>query len=376
MDNNPGLISSILADEIAFPEKVTAVHGLLVGHVPDIDRVAIAIYEAERDLLRTYAYSAPDGNPLSYYEATLADSRSLSDIARSRAPRIINDLSVLAGVDRQHTRRIGARGYRSSFTSPIYKGETLFGFIFLNSYKRDVFDKRRERLIEPFIGIISLLLSQDIELCSKLFGAVDAALDISKHRDPETGAHLERMARYARLIAWHHPDHSTMREDFSEELFRLAPMHDVGKIAIPDSILLKPGRLSKTEYETMKTHTVKGREIIDKLLEHLHVRHHPSMPMLRNIVEFHHEKMDGSGYPQGLVGGEIPIEARIVAVADIFDALTSERPYKEKWSNARAFAMLSEYAGSQLDPECVRVFLDRQREIEEIQHLFQDESII
>ena len=151
-----------------------------------------------------------------------------------------------------------------------------------------------------------------------------------------------------------------------------APLHDIGKIGIPDNILLKPDKLNDNERETMKTHVHKGRAMIDDLLNNFGLDNVEHLGMLRNIAEFHHEKVNGKGYPSGKKGGEIPLEARIIAVADVFDALTSKRPYKEAWDNQRAIDMLQKLAGETLDQDCVDALLKNLGTVEEIQKQFQE----
>jgi putative two-component system response regulator len=171
---------------------------------------------------------------------------------------------------------------------------------------------------------------------------------IAEYRDPETGFHTQRMAHYSRLIA----EQLGLPPDVRQLLFDAAPMHDVGKIGIPDNILLKPGRLDPAEMEIMKTHSAIGHTMLAGGSSSL-------MKMAASIAISHHEKFDGSGYPAGLVGGAIPLVGRIVAVADVFDALTSARPYKPAWTVERATQLLRDSAGSHFDPACVDAFLAR-----------------
>ncbi|BDT70150.1 cyclic di-GMP phosphodiesterase response regulator RpfG [Comamonadaceae bacterium OS-1] len=169
---------------------------------------------------------------------------------------------------------------------------------------------------------------------------------IAEYRDPETGLHTQRMAHYSLLIA----QHLGLPADTQQLLFDAAPLHDVGKVGIPDSILLKPGKLTPEEFETMKTHSSIGHQA-------LVVGHSQLMQMAATIAISHHEKFDGSGYPAGLVGEAIPLAGRIVAVADVFDALTSARPYKPAWPVERALQLLRDGAGSHFDPVCVDAFM-------------------
>lgn len=181
-------------------------------------------------------------------------------------------------------------------------------------------------------------------------------------RDPETGAHIIRMANYSKIIA----AHLGLSSDDQQLILEAAPMHDIGKVGIPDSILLKPGRLTPEEFTIMKRHSRLGYEILAG----------SSSEMLNAgavIALAHHEKFDGSGYPQGLVGEDIPLFARIVAVSDVFDALTSERPYKAAWETDRALEFLREGSGQHFDPACVDAFMAGLSEIMTIKNQYQED---
>lgn len=183
------------------------------------------------------------------------------------------------------------------------------------------------------------------------------------YRDPETGAHLERMAGYARLIAaglgW-----SSQQQAL---LLAAAPMHDIGKVGIPDQILLKPGLLDAGEMAIMRTHPLIGADILGQGLGDS-----PLLQMAAAIALAHHERYDGRGYPHGLHSEQIPQAARIVAVADVFDALTSPRPYKAAWTLERAHAFLLEHSGTHFDPACVAAFMDGWGEVLAIHQLHHD----
>lgn len=186
----------------------------------------------------------------------------------------------------------------------------------------------------------------------------------AEFRDPETGAHIQRMAHYSRLIA----QGLGMPAATQQLILEAAPMHDVGKIGIPDYILLKPGRLTREEFELMKRHAQLGYELLKESGSKV-------LQLGAEIALTHHEKFDGSGYPRGLSGEAIPLPGRIVAVADVFDALTSERPYKRAWDVEQAADYLREEAGKHFDPLCVEVFLGAWATALEIRARFQDEVL-
>ncbi len=191
---------------------------------------------------------------------------------------------------------------------------------------------------------------------------------LADSRDPETGDHLERIRHYSRIIAdelmRRGPYTDRIDERFIENLYRSSPLHDIGKVGIPDSILLKPGRLTKEEFEVMKTHTVIGHKALTETMSRNQMG--AFLQMAADIARHHHEKWDGRGYPDGLADEDIPLPARIVAVADVFDALTSYRIYKPAWDLDKAKNLIETEAGKHFDPAVAQAFLNRWNEILEI----------
>ena len=186
----------------------------------------------------------------------------------------------------------------------------------------------------------------------------------AEYRDPETGAHILRMANYSMLIA---RELGLSSED-QQLILEAAPMHDIGKVGIADSILLKPGKLTVEEFDVMKQHAMYGYEL-------LHGSSSALLQAAAEIAKGHHEKFDGSGYPSGIKGEAIPIFSRIVAVADVFDALTSERPYKKAWEVEAAVDFLSSGAGIHFDPACVKAFLNAWDDVELVRMKYQEDSL-
>src|SRR5574343_468135 len=186
----------------------------------------------------------------------------------------------------------------------------------------------------------------------------------AEFRDPETGAHIQRMAHYSQIIA----RGLDLGAAMEKLVLEAAPMHDVGKIGIPDYILLKPGKLTPEEFEVMKGHSRIGYELLKDSGSEI-------LQAAAEIALTHHEKFDGSGYPCGLKGSQIPQLGRIVAVADVFDALTSERPYKKAWSLDDACRYLEEGRGTHFDPMCVEAFLAGWEDVLEIRQRFRDEEV-
>lgn len=353
-------------------EKLRAIHDVIRRQHPQIARIAVAIYDPKTDLIKTFIHSSGDATPLSHYQTRLSEASSLHAIVTTRQPRIINNMAVFADSTHEHSRRIIDSGYGSSYTMPIFQDDALFGFIFFNAFETGAMQPDLLSHLDLYGHLITLVVIADLNALRTLLATVQAARDITNFRDMETGSHLDRMSRFARLIARELADVHGFDDEFIERIFRFSPLHDVGKIGVPDRILQKAGPLNDDEWRTMKTHAAKGREIIDTILADFGLGSAQHLEVLRNIAELHHEALDGSGYPRGLSGDAIPIEARIIAVADVFDALTSTRPYKERWSNDDAFAMLTSLAGTKLDAQCVQALITNRAEVERIQAQFEE----
>ncbi len=197
---------------------------------------------------------------------------------------------------------------------------------------------------------LSLVRAQTLE--DLAHAAILMLGEAGHYNDTDTGHHIWRMSSYAALLAQAAGWSATQ----AQALKWAAPMHDTGKIGIPDEILKAPRKLTAAEWEIMKTHSQIGYDI-------LHKSDNPVFALAAEIALGHHEKYDGSGYPQGLTGEQIPQSARIVAIADVFDALTMERPYKKPWSNEDAFALIEQDAGSHFDPHLAALFLSIKDEI-------------
>ena len=184
----------------------------------------------------------------------------------------------------------------------------------------------------------------------------------AEYKDTDTGEHIARMSQYSKLLALEFG----MGEQQAELLRQAAPMHDVGKIGIPDAILLKPGRLTPDEFDHMKQHAAIGAQILANSSSAL-------LQLAHKLAIEHHEKWDGSGYPNGLKGEHISVEGRIVAIADVFDALTSKRPYKEAWGVEEALEHMQAQAGKHFDPHLINLFVNKLDAIIAIKNAYQEQ---
>jgi HD-GYP domain-containing protein (c-di-GMP phosphodiesterase class II) len=199
-------------------------------------------------------------------------------------------------------------------------------------------------------------------------GLLITMADMVENRDADTGFHIQKTADYVRIILdglkrkGYYSNRLT--DKYINDVYISAPLHDIGKIRIPDAVLNKPGKLTDDEYEVMKTHTTAGREIIEKAITI--VKGDSYLKEARNMAGYHHEKWDGTGYPEGLSGEVIPLSARIMAVADVFDAVSSKRVYKPAMSFEKAISIIEEGSGTHFDPKCVEVFIEASEEVKSV----------
>jgi HD-GYP domain-containing protein (c-di-GMP phosphodiesterase class II) len=364
-----------LHDNLPLSDKLGIIHKIIRKDFPFIDRLSISLLDEKTNILKTYTQSTIGTNPLTTYEVPLSEAPSLSEIIEHRRPRLVQDLSIFAQGEHEHTKRLNTKNYKASYTMPLYQSGTFLGFLFFNSNQPHTFVPEVLRQIDIYGHLIALMVISELTAIRALLSAVRVARNMTHYRDMETGAHIDRTAHYARLIAREIAEHHHLTDEQIEHIFMFSPLHDIGKIGIPDSILRKPGKLNEEETKVMMTHPEKGGEIINAILKDFGLGTFGHVNILRNIAVYHHEAIDGSGYPKGLKGDEIPIEARISSVADIFDALTSQRTYKEPWSNEEAFAQLGQLANVKLDRDCVNAMLKNTDKIVEIQKLFRDEEL-
>jgi putative two-component system response regulator len=259
-------------------------------------------------------------------------------------------LVLTAQNDREHRIRALATGARDFLTKPFDRQELLArvrNLLEVERYKRLMHDQN-QWLEQKVKERTEQIFATQLQIVRRLGRAAE-------YRDNETGYHIIRMSQTSALLG----RAVGLSRDACELILHASPMHDIGKIGIPDRILLKPGNLEPDEWEIMKTHTLIGADILDGDDSEL-------LSLARLIALTHHEKWDGSGYPQGLKGEEIPLAGRIVALADVFDALTSERPYKKAWAVDQAVNHVRGESGTHFDPDLVTAFLALLPEILEI----------
>ncbi|MFB3237413.1 HD domain-containing protein [Aeromonas salmonicida] len=358
--------------ESSFGERMQHLHATLRQRFDKLSRVAIAIYDPHTDRLKTFAHSTEGSSPLVQYEVKLSEVPSLRYLAEHKQPRVLDSLESLLGSGSEHSRKLLEAGYASSYTEPLLFNSKLFGFLFCDAREPGYFDASIRTELATYAQMLAAIIAVEFFSIQTLSGALTTAREFSRYRDEETANHLRRMSAYSRLIARSVATRHSLSDEEVEFIYLFSELHDIGKIAVPDAILLKQGKLTPEEFEIMKIHPGKGREMIALMISEFGLDGIHHTDMLKNIIACHHERFDGTGYPQGLAGEAIPLAARIVAVADVFDALTSERPYKQAWPFDRAFACLEEHAGSQFDPVCVEAALRNKEAFRTIHQQYQE----
>ncbi len=372
----PSRLTDWLKSHSPLSQRLQQMHDDLLERTDVVDRIACALYDPVEDTLKTFINSTRHGKAIAGYEFKLSDSRSLYELAGTGRFRVLDDIPQVIQANNEHSRWLLDQGYRSSFTVPMYGNGALIGFIFFDSVRPAAFTPIIQRDLVLYCTLLNMTIATELSAVRAVLASAKVARDFANLRDFETGAHLERMARYSRLIAKGVAPHYGLSDEFVENVYLFAPLHDIGKIGIPDKVLLKPGRFSPEEREVMESHVEKGCAILETIIGDFDLGQMPDAGIMRNIVSYHHEFLDGSGYPKGLKGDAIPVEARIVTVADMFDALNSQRPYKNGWTTEATIAELQRMAAAgKLDPHCVQALVDHADEIDQIARKYQDEVV-
>jgi HD-GYP domain-containing protein (c-di-GMP phosphodiesterase class II) len=266
---------------------------------------------------------------------------------------------------------------RSELVLPISCKQGPAGLCDFGSKEVNGFSEEEIRICGMLVDQMAFSLD-NFRLLADLTASRDAVIRgmalLAESRDRYIGRHLDRICAFAYLLSERllngASGRETVDEEFVETLTRSAALHDIGKVGIPDTILMKPGKLTPEEFEVMKSHTTIGGDLLGELM-----KSHGSFPMLKmgaEVAYSHHEWWDGTGYPQKLKGRTIPLSARIVSICDVFDALTSQRVYKEAWNEEEAFRAIRERSGLQFDPYLVRLFVSLRTQLREIRNRYSD----
>ena len=363
-----------------FTEMLDFIHSTFSEFI-SYNYIGIALIDKERQTIKA-SFGVSDGSVKGMPEELMGKvfslkSTSLMAVIEEGNARIINDLEAYTqGMPvKYYNQAILSAGIKSSITLPLKRGDDPIGVIFFSSTQKHVYRQEHIILLKMLANSIAVSFEQNIFIDDLLYSNTLALAKLAEARDEDTGEHLERMKRYSSKIAEFLYTDGIYKDkvdlEYISKIERFSPLHDIGKVGVPDGILLKPGKLTKEEFEEMKKHTSYGAEVL-RTAEQTISKHKKCLFGIGiEIAEGHQEKWDGSGYPLGKKGEEIPLSARIVAVADVLDALTSERPYKDAYPFEQSFQMMVEERGTHFDPLIMDSFIRHKEEIYAVYRGFQ-----
>jgi response regulator RpfG family c-di-GMP phosphodiesterase len=375
------LISLIenLNKNVPFKDIVQYIFDSFIEYIP-YTYIGIALISNDRKIINaSYGISSKYHKNLAKRLLGLSvsiDSTSLGKVIESGRERIINDLEeyVKDKPSKRYNQILLEEGIRSSITLPLKNDKEVVGIIFFSSDTKNIYKKEHCKFLRTLANSIMLSLEEHILIDDMIISSTLALAVLTEERDPETGDHLNRMKTYSKIIAkvlsYEKRYKDIIDIDYINNIERFSPLHDIGKVAIRDEILLKPGKLTEEEFKIMKTHAEYGAKVLRMADENIKKRGRSIFEMGIEIAESHHEKWDGTGYPYGKTAEQIPLSARIVAIADVLDALTSERTYKKPFSFEKSVSIIAEGAGKHFDPHIVNVFLKNIDKIEKIYYKF------
>ena len=344
---------------IEINQRIRSIHEKLLQEGRyEIDRISVAMLDDD-GYLRTYVDSTNNFPPLKHHSQQLTAIKSLYSMVKSKEPRIIDNYpSILFPPFNKANAWLLENKLRSSYTVPVFFSDRFLGFIFFNSRQEAYFSAQTISHLQMAVAQIKDEIVNERLVFDKIASLNHFAEKTSEIRDIETSKHCVRLRNLTRIIALHIAKKTDISDYHIFQLIKFAPLHDIGKICTPDRILHKRGRLTAEEYQEIKLHVEHGLAIFDAACDDT-MRQHSVYGLIQDIIGSHHELLDGSGYPKGLSGNQINIFSRIVTVADIFDALTSERPYKSAWSHQATLDELSKMVDrNKLDATCVAALIE------------------
>jgi len=345
----------------------------LVKDTLNTDRIGVAFVDYKKETIIAEHGAFNYGKALlgPGFEIGFKDTR-LTSILETKKPIITKNIrdELLFRPNSESLQLLDKEGIKSNMIIPLISNGTVLGFLFFSSVKENNYDERTVQLGVKISNEISNILDKTY-LTKKMFStATRTFASLVEKRDNETGNHIIRMTAYSKKIAealTKDVDCSyRVPESFIKDIANYASIHDIGKIGIPDNILKKPGKLTEEERRVMQTHSTIGGNILKELEQSLKIFNRDFYKTAIDIANYHHERWDGRGYPEGLSGTEIPLAARIVSIADVFDALSSSRVYKDNYGFEESVKIINEGSGTQFDPYLVEVFNELLPQIQRI----------
>ncbi|MCM8765607.1 MAG: HD domain-containing protein [Candidatus Omnitrophica bacterium] len=341
------------------------------------ERVGLALVDEEGECINNRKVIAE--RPFFYrgYEIPY-NQTELDEIVKTGLPRVINNLEVYLEKNPHYLwpGQIFGGGVMASILLPLKVREKGVGVMFFCHSQANIYNQEHINFLRFVSPHITTVFEKTFLMRELALTTVMGLANLAEKRDLETGRHIKRIKYYSRALAIELATHSIYKdeidEEFIQDIYDFSPLHDIGKVGISDAILRKPGKLTPEEFEEMKKHTIIGKEILEAIEENLKSKGFSFFKMGIEIVYSHQEKFDGSGYPAGLKGEEIPLSARLVSVCDVFDACSLERIYKEAYSLEECYRIVEEGKGKHFDPIIVEAFMKIKDKIEGISRRFKD----
>ncbi len=365
--------------DVSFEGILNYIYSTFSEFIP-YSHIGIALLKDNGKILEgSYGISAPSLNDLPKKLVGLRaeiSRTSLESIVNNGTVRVINNLeNYTKNKNADYNMLLLEAGIKSSITLPLKVNEKPIGIIFFSNVIENIYKDEHIEFLKTLSNSIAISLNKNIFIDEMLYSTLLALTKMAEARDEDTAEHLDRMTAYAVKIT------EFLRHDklycdqitvpFIKGIERFSPMHDIGKVGVKDGVLLKPGRLTADEYEEMKKHVTYGADVLRTAESNIAKQKYSMFKMGIEIVEGHHEKWDGSGYPYKKKGTEIPLSARIVAVADVFDALTSKRPYKSAFGFEESINYIIEGSGRHFDPKIIDSLSRHRNELQELCISFQ-----
>ena len=371
---NYSFLNHIAAQDLSIIPKLDNIYEHARESYPQMSRFSVALM-GETSVSNYYVRDTMvDVSRYDFDQHELRDNSSLTSIAYTANVRIVSDLRKM--IQTARIRELIRLGHRSSYTYPIsYQGKTI-GFIFVNA--EDIGFFSRTDVERDFAYLSQVVANQFIQLFESqrhFQSSLEIALKMGHARDPETKEHLTRMGMYSELLArFLSKSLSEITHQFIHRIRLYAPFHDIGKYMIPDDILYSDRRFTAEERAVMNNHTIYGEEIIDEVIQLSRSKtvSDAEIQFIKNIVRHHHESFNGKGLPDALSSDNIPLEARIVTLADVFDALLSKRAYKPAWELSEVVEYIKFQKGQMFDPKCVDALLSNLDQFMEIRSKYLD----
>ncbi len=358
-------IGALEAYQCGLSHQLSEIQKRMKVHQPKLAKVCFALYDSRDHLLRSYADSSSLSLRMAHYEAPLSSLPYLKSCLESRTEAYLSELSELH--PSPHVRALLGEGFHSSVAMPIFAEQRFCGFLFLNSHYPDAFTQSDIKALKPYLKMLEVAIFSEYQLVHLLVEKLSKLIARSPVYQRESFSHKQRVAAYTNMIALALADHYDVDDEFVEHLTLFAQYHDIGKIRLSPELLCKQQVLTEDEVNQLRQHIIFGEEIVEQLIAELNAVDHPSAILLHDVISYHYEFLDGGGYPRQLQADEIPLGARIVCVANIFDAMTTHKPYKQGCSVPYALLELEKMvAMNKLDARCVDALRSHQHQLKSI----------